>query len=297
MMHAPIKPRHYFRVGENDAERAFVQQGFVLYRGVFARDLIEKSRDFILERLGHLERLADGGAFTRDVNGWSVAILRAFERTKLYHDWLHSPRLVGLMQTYLGPDVCAFHYDGLWINVPQDADPVLLKNDHVDMWTGTGINTIFGKTFFTDVDEHNGMSVCPGSHLQGLMPVRNRAIDSDVTFEKINLSMCKAGDLLIWHPLLVHSTTGHSDKNIRISITSRFGSTETPKSTQDRALGYQTLSVGPLNQVLRLVGNDYLLPFRTHGGFVGIDRRMADIYPHSPYRAGTDYDKYLDDVK
>ena len=62
---------------------------------------------------------------------------------------------------------------------------------------------------------------------------------------------------------------------------------------QEEAIGYRSLSVGPLNQILRLVGSDYLTPFRTLGGFVGIDRRLKDLYDLCPYKNETDYDKYL----
>jgi ectoine hydroxylase-related dioxygenase (phytanoyl-CoA dioxygenase family) len=134
--------------------------------------------------------------------------------------------------------------------------------------------------FLTDVDKHNGIAVSPGSHLQGMIPVRNRAIETlaRVKFPAVNLSSIRAGDWLIWHPLLVHSTVGHSAKNTRISITSRYTSTETPFSSQERALGYRTLSVGPLNQILRLVGNDHLTPLRTYGGVVAVDKRMGHLY-------------------
>jgi ectoine hydroxylase-related dioxygenase (phytanoyl-CoA dioxygenase family) len=115
-----------------------------------------------------------------------------------------------------------------------------------------------------------------------------------VEFANVNLDNAKKGDFLIWHPLLVHATTGHSNTNIRVSITSRFSSTETPFSSQERSLGYRPLSVGPMNQIRRLIGNDYLSPFRTYGGYVGIDRRLSDLYGYSNYKAEVDYRKYLD---
>ena len=69
------------------------------------------------------------------------------------------------MKDFLGPDIALLGYDALWLNVPKDTDPVLLKGLHTDSWTGTSV-LIFAKTFFTDVDPFNGMTVCPGSHLQ-----------------------------------------------------------------------------------------------------------------------------------
>ena len=139
------------------------------------------------------------------------------------------------------------------------------------------------------------MSVSPGSHLLGMVPVRNRAIDpsSNIKLEDLNLNNLKAGDVIAWHPLLIHKTTGHSDRNMRIAITSRFTSTETPFSSQERSLGYRALSVGPMNQVLRLIGNDLLTPLRTYGGFVGIDRRLQKLYGYSHYETIEDFARFI----
>lgn len=280
---------------EDDGALAnFVQNGFVVYRGVFDQRAVDGALDFVMRRYVHLI-----GATEQDVNGWSVAIMQELERSWVYQDLIFkSPKLRELCKKYVGPDVSWLGHDGLFINAPKDKDPVLVKGHHTDVWTGTGVNTVFAALFLTDVDEYNGLSVCPGSHLQGLTPVLNRAIHPNVpALEVLNLKNIKAGDLVVWHALLIHSTTGHSDKNIRVSITSRFKSTEAEMTSQERALGYRSLSVGPLNQVTRLVGNDYLTPFRTLGGYVGVDRRVADVYNYSPFKAGVDYDAALRDFR
>ena len=273
----------------------FIREGYVVYRGVHDRRLIRSCAGHLQRQFDILYDLSCSGEFERDVNGWAISIMDAFARTSMYDAIVTARPLVDLLKPFLGPDIALLGYDALWINVPQDKDPVLLKGQHTDAWTGTSVNTIFAKTFFTPCDEYNGMSVCPRSHLQGMIPVRNRGIDPapGVTFDSVNLSDVRAGDLLIWHPLLIHSTTGHSDKNTRISMTSRYTSTESAFSSQERALGYRTVNVGPLNQILRLIGNDYLTPFRTEGGYVGIDRRMAAIYEHSDYKVRKDYGRYL----
>ena len=46
----------------------------------------------------------------------------------------------------------------------------------------------------------------------------------------------------------------------------------------------------------RLIGNDLLTPLRTYGGFVGIDRRMGNIYTHTKYKAFTDYKSEISDL-
>lgn len=277
--------------------RAFVRDGYLHIPRAYPAPLIHNCWRYVIDRYRRLERFHKRGRFPKDVNGWAVAIIEEFQRTKLYDEFITNAKTLKLMQSLLGPDVCVLGYDALWINAPQDKDPVLLKGVHSDHWTGTSVNTIFAKVFLSDCDQYNGMSVCPGTHLQGDVPVRNRAPDpvrTPMTFRPKPIQVpAKAGDLLIWHPLLLHSTTGHSDRNIRISITSRYSSTETAFSSQERALGYRTLSVGPLNQIKRLIGSDSLSPFRTHGGKVGIDRRMQKIYPYSDYVQVKDYSRYL----
>ena len=248
----------------------FVRDGYVIVRQPFQRGLVSQCRAFVL---AHFDK-------SRDPHEQSVRIMDKLQIQPMFRDLVSGPEAVGIMRQFLGTDIAIFNYDALWINVPKDKNPVLLKGQHTDAWTGTSVNTIFAKVFLTDVDKYNGISVSPGSHLQGMLPVRNRSIDphAKVKFKSVNLSDIKAGDWLIWHPLLVHATVGHSSKNTRISITSRYTSTETPFSSQERALGYRTISVGPMNQILRLVGNDYLTPLRTYGGRVAIDKRLADIY-------------------
>ncbi|MEK7689746.1 MAG: phytanoyl-CoA dioxygenase family protein [Bdellovibrionota bacterium] len=284
-----------YRPGDDAALVSFIQKGYAFFENFYDPVLITACREFFFQRFNRLDELSKKGEFDSDVNGWAVAIIDLFQKTELYDRWITNRNVLTMLKNILGPDIAVLGYDALWINVPKNKDPVLLKGQHTDAWTGTGINTIFAKTFFTDVDTHNGMSVCPGSHLQGLIPVRNRAIDPmfNINFEEVNLDNAKAGDLLVWHPLLIHSTTGHSDKNIRISITSRFTSTETPFSSQERALGYRCLSVGPMNQVNRMIGNDYLTPLRTYGGFAGVDRRIAEVYEYSEYKTKLDYKKFL----
>ena len=273
----------------------YVLNGFVIYENIFDQNLISGCQDFFFEKLELLKKIAIQEKLNFDYHGWSIAIVEKFTKSKLGDEFFYSSNMCTLMKRYLGTDLALLNQDALWINVPEDTDPVLNKNVHTDAWTGTSINTIFAKTFFTDVDEFNSMSVVPGSHLYGMTPVRNRSVDprADLSIQPVNLINLKKGDVLIWHPLLLHSTTGHSGTNTRISLTSRYTSTETPFSSQERSLGYRVLSVGVNNQILRLIGNDYLTPFRTLGGFVGIDKRLQKLYGLSEYNSENDYESLI----
>ena len=286
-----------FNVDEAGQDKFFVNNGYLVYKNIYSKEFIEESHKYFFSNLEKLVKLSESKKIDYDINGFAAAIIENYSRSNLYEDHISNKNLLKIMQNLLGRDLAIFNQDALWINTPTNNDPVLNKGLHTDFWTGTSINTIFSKIFFTDVDDYNGMTVCPSSHLYGSVPVKNRAIDENLMdiskIVKINLNHIKAGDVLIWHPLLIHSTTGQSDKNIRISVTSRYTSTETKFSSQERALGYKVLSISPMNQILRLIGNDNLQPLRTYGGYVGVDRRLQKLYGYSDYKIDDQYEKYI----
>ena len=217
----------------------------------------------------------------KDIHLICNKMMEDFENSSLYQELIFDKELVNLMIRMIGKDLCALNYTALWINTPTNKNPVLKKNDHVDAWTGTGVDTIFVKLFLTDCDDYNGMSVYPGTHLHGLYPVKNRTLnlpDNVNLPKKINLSNAKKGDILIWHPLLVHATTGQSKNKTRISMTLRYKSTEGDFTSQEKAIGYKTVSVGLNNIIKRYIGNDYLSPFRVYGGVAAIDKRTSRLY-------------------
>ena len=94
-----------------------------------------------------LKELSAKGAFKEDTHGWAVAIIDEFSKTHLYEEFITNRRVVKLMKDFLGPDIALLGYDALWLNIPKDTDPVLLKGLHTDSWTGTSVNTIFAKLF------------------------------------------------------------------------------------------------------------------------------------------------------
>ena len=174
-----------------------------------------------------------------------------------------SKKLKDVMIKFLGRDLCVLNYTALWINTPTNKNPVLNKNNHVDAWTGTGINTIFVKVFLTNCDKYNGMSVYPGTHLHGLYPVRNRSLDlPGVRLDnKIICIMQKKG---CFNMASASGAFYNGQKviKIQVSLTLRYKSTESEFTSQERALGYKTLSVGINNIIKRYIGNDGLQPFR-----------------------------------
>jgi len=258
----------------------FISQGFIHLSGLFEDSLIENCSEYIFGLYNRLYEAHSNEKITKDVQAWGNVIQDEFAKTEMYQDLIQNKKTIDLLKLFLGTDIAVLNYDHLWINVPQNTDPVLKKEIHTDTWTGTGVNTLIANTYFTDADEYNGLSVIPGSHLHGITPVRNRKPDPmfDVKYELSPLTDMKKGDFILWHSLLLHSTTGVSDKNTRISMSSRYKSPDSDFTSQERSLGHRTLCVGPMNHVSRLVGNDYMTPFRTLGGIVAIERRLHTLY-------------------
>lgn len=270
-----------FAYNDPDLRDFFVKNGYVIIKNLIDRKIIDKLSTYCWSRIKKLKKLSKKKKIPEEYELWSIAIISSLEKTKLYNDYIKSKKLLDLLKIFLGPDICTLGYNSLWINNPSNKNAVINKKPHVDAWTGTSPNTLFFKLFLTDVDNYNGLTVFPGTNLQGFIPVKSRLINSEdfnVNFSSVNLNNLRRGDCVLWHALTLHSTTGQSDKNVRISMTARFSSTETDFSSQERALGNQVLCVGPLNEVKRLIGNDLFSPFRTYKTFVGTDKRLSELY-------------------
>ena len=265
----------------DDFENFFVFNGFAVFRNLIDKKLITK----ISKRILNDFKIKKKKKFEN--HEICNIICDELELSREYDQLISQKKIVALMQSILGRDICVFNNSGLWINNPTNKNPVLNKNEHVDLWTGTSSNTIMCVAMLTDADQYNSITVYPGTHLHGVYPVKNRTINFDDFNIKLNRGInlnLKKGDILIFHPLLVHSTTGQSKKNTRISLTLRYTSIDTEFSSQEKALGYRTLSVGPLNKIRRLIGSDLLIPFRTYGGKAAIDKRLSKIYDNSSHK-------------
>ena len=121
-----------FKPDDPSAVRFFVQHGYVVYEGAHDHDLIDRSRDWFFAQyntlLGHHKK----GEIPFDVNGWAAAIIDKYRLTEMGDRFITSPEVVDIMKQLLGPDLAIFDQDALWINVPKDTDPVLLKGTHTD---------------------------------------------------------------------------------------------------------------------------------------------------------------------
>ena len=122
----------------------------------------------------------------------------------------------------------------------------------------------------------------PGSHLLGLLPSRNRNLDPSI---KINidpyyLNNIKFGDIILFHPFILHGTAISDSKKVkfRMAMGDRFKSLNKKFTSQEISLGYKVVTLGPINHITRIIGNDYGSPFRVLGGPAKINEALHDLY-------------------
>jgi len=272
-----------FNSKKDDYLPFFIQNGYLVFKNIFSKKYSNSLLKFILSKKKIIEKKYK----SVDTEQMCVSIVDLLEKNKLYEEFCFNTKLQNILIDLLGQELCLFNFPHMWLNKPNNKNPVLVKTPHVDAWTGASTNSLFVVYMVTKSDEYNSISVYPGSHLLGLVPTKNRTInneDFNIEFKNsTNLKLDK-GDLIIWHSLLLHKTTGQSKSNERISITLRYSSTETPFSSQERSLGYRCINTGPLNTIKRYIGNDQLYPFRLYGGYPGIEQRLKKIYKFGNYK-------------
>jgi ectoine hydroxylase-related dioxygenase (phytanoyl-CoA dioxygenase family) len=272
-----------FNSKKDDYLPFFIQNGYLVFKNIFSKKYSNSLLKFILSKKKIIEKKYK----SVDTEQMCVSIVDLLEKNKLYEEFCFNTKLQNILIDLLGQELCLFNFPHMWLNKPNNKNPVLVKTPHVDAWTGASTNSLFVVYMVTKSDEYNSISVYPGSHLLGLVPTKNRTInneDFNIEFKNsTNLKLDK-GDLIIWHSLLLHKTTGQSKSNERISITLRYSSTETPFYSQERSLGYRCINTGPLNTIKRYIGNDQLYPFRLYGGYPGIEQRLKKIYKFGNYK-------------
>ena len=182
----------------------------------------------------------------------------------------------------MGTDLCILNNTCIYI-----IDPKIKKYDtslkpHTDVWTGNSVDSIHLNTFITNANKENSLAIFPGSHLLGLLPVKNRKIDEErinLKIKPILLDNIKSSEILIFHPLLIHSTiTNPKNKKLRIAIGDRVKCFDKKFTSQEASLGYRVINIGPINHIKRVIGNDYLEPFRVYGGKYSISEALQEEY-------------------
>ena len=269
-------------------ENFFVKNGYVVVRGIYDQSKVKSLEKLILK----LQKKYSLYKTKFDAQSFSIASHKIFEKNDLYDYFYKNKKLLDLLKVFLGNDIVQVNFSRFQINSKQNEKNKIdklnekkfqqFKGIHNDHWTGTSEYTIHYWMPFSGVDKKNAMTFYPGSHLNGSFPVLNREIDPNIEFKykPHNLDYLKNGDVVIFHSLLLHKTTGKSKKT-RMALLSRFCNLNYKISNQEKDVGFRSLSIGPMRKVIRMIGNDFLTPFRTYGGVPGVDRVVREVYNDS----------------
>jgi ectoine hydroxylase-related dioxygenase (phytanoyl-CoA dioxygenase family) len=273
----------------NGIEDYFVKNGFCVIRNIYKKNKIKSLEKLILS----LEKKYQKVKNSFDAQSFSIASHKIFEKSDLYDYFYKNEKLIKILKIFYGNDIVQINFSRFQINKKKESSAnkkqsseeikyQQFKGIHNDHWTGTSEYTIHYWLPFSGVDKDNGMVMYPGSHLNGSYPVLSREIDPKIDFKYKDhkLSYLKNGDVIFFHSLLLHKTSGKSKKT-RMAELARFTSLNYKMTNQELDLGFRTLSVGPMRKIIRTIGNDSLVQFRTYGSVAGIDRVVSEVYKNS----------------
>ena len=262
--------------------RFFVKYGFVIYRNVFKKKIFNQVRDNIINSYNTLLENYKKKKITLSSWRWSKAISLSHENNIVTEEFYKSQNLISILVKYIGPDICILNNTCIYLQDPKLKKYNTSLNIHSDMWTGNSVDTIHLNTFMTDANKNNSLTLYPGSHMLGLLPVKSRKLDEQnfkLKNQAFTLDNIKKGDVLIFHPLLLHASVNKAqNKKTRISIGDRVKSFEKVFSSQEKSLGYRVINIGPINHIKRVIGNDYLQPLRVYDGAANISLALQDSY-------------------
>ena len=264
----------------------FVENGFCVVRGIYNEKKLKELEKFFKIISLKFEKINKRNFY--DQQAFAIACGSIFNKSDLNDYFFNNKNLIQLLKLFYGNDIIKIGESRFQINTKIRNNKKQIEDEkkhsqylgiHSDYWTGTSEYSIHYWLPFFGLDKKNSMTVYPGSHLNGPFPVYNRSIDKSYKFlyKPHNLNFLKKGDLVLFHSLLLHKTSGKSQKT-RASLLTRFNNLHYRKTQQEYDLGFKTLSAGPMRKIIRMIGNDRLTPFRTYGGKAGIDRVTKSIY-------------------
>ena len=168
-----INKKFTFNSNKNDYLSFFVTNGYLVFKDIFSKKYSNQLLKFILSKRKLIERKYK----KVDTEQMCISIMDLLEKDNLFDEFSFNEKLQNILINILGQELCIFNFPHLWINKPNNKNPVLVKTPHMDAWTGTSTNTLFAVYMATNSDKFNSISVYPGSHLLGLVPSKNRTIN------------------------------------------------------------------------------------------------------------------------
>jgi hypothetical protein len=257
----------------NEQKQQFINDGYVVVRGLLPPDLVERTRDDVLRDMG-LE-LTNAATWDQSkATGWAQGPLTKGCRT---------PAVEQVAAELAGPDQIpgvSYHYGKRLVGLepyeegyipvlsfpkPGEAGQIVPTGFHIDGYMGTylwpNLISLVMLAYLTDTAEDGGATlVRPGSHRQIFEYGLRHGLHELHGYPELPYAGAvpiagKAGDVIFFHYLLVHSGSENRSGHIRVGL-------NTP-STPHPDRPYQPRSGAPDESWTPL---DYTLRTDTHPG-------------------------------
>lgn len=220
-----------------EQKEQFIQDGYIVMRGLLSPDLVERTRDDIL---GALEmELTNPETWKRESDAfWTVGHLSKDCRSEAVEqvaEELLGPNFLRGVSYHCGKEMVGLDaYEEGFIPVltfptPGQAGDIIPKGFHLDgypnpptLWPGLLLLVVFA--YLTDTALDGGATlVCPGSHRQVFeYCLRNNIKElprhPDLPYAEPVALEGKAGDVIFFHYLMVHGGSQNRSNHIRVGL-------------------------------------------------------------------------------
>ena len=193
-----------------------------------------------------------------------ISIYRSF-----YKKLFHIKRIHSKLNELLGPDLAYLDDPSFTLNVSGLNDQKKnyhFKKFHQEMWSGANTSTlVFWSPIFLPSNKSGQLSIIKESHLWGLIPNNNKEPTRlPSKYKKIDINL-NVGDVIIFHPLLLHATNPVTAKNesARLSLVTSIRNFKNINSSYDLLKNWKIFSMSEATLIEKKLGNHYLTTYRT----------------------------------
>lgn len=221
------------------------EDGYLFLPGLLPPAAVEGTRADVLAALANAGWLADGDGGTGQPSPRACPekpdnepeYFRAYEavqRLQRFHELAHHATLTAVMERLLGTSLLVHPRKVARIGLPDD-DLIVAPHQDLRFNQGTPDTLTAWIPLGACPGELGGLRVLPGSHRQGLRPVRPAVgvggleIDGDVPFgDEWATTDFDCGDVLVFHSLTVHAAKPNRTDRLRLSVDFRYQAATEP---------------------------------------------------------------------
>jgi len=214
---------------------ALEDQGYVVLRGAVAREDLAQAHDWIVGAASKATTIAEGLQPEFEADGAVRKIRRlAFHDPVFWVPWIRRTGLARLAKSLLGPNrVLILHAS---FKKPARVGTSVVPHQDQALWDTPYPGAITAWVALEDATPENGcLEMYPGSHKCGLIPHNieksertHKAIDVASEGMTAEVVPMMAGDIILWHRYMAHSSGPNVSAKGRMAMVMVFADACTP---------------------------------------------------------------------